>query len=173
MIGMKGQLLTLFLAGSIPCFSQRIIPTETFQRLEARMIDGKSSVFLVDSLYNDYKTVGPFDIQDRKNLKRSNDGSSWLLNTYIELGQEYPKQCSECKDKATEMMQLINEEIRVEMEIQYQRIIKKADDCFQQRDFLKAKEYYQRAVNFKSSDPYPKQKLQEVDAILEKQEEKQ
>jgi hypothetical protein len=168
---MKGQLLPLFLAGSIPCFSQRIIPTETFQRLEARMIDGKSSVFLVDSLYNDYKTVGPFDIQDRKNLMHSDDGGSWLLNMYVKLGREYPKQCSECKDKATKMMLLIDEEINIEKEIQYQRIIKKADDCFQQKDFLKAKEYYQRAVTFRPSDPYPKQKLKEIDEICSKQPE--
>lgn len=135
------------------------------------MVDGKSSVFLVDSLNNDYMTIGPFNIQDRKNLKLSDEGSSWLYNMYMKLDIKYPEHCSECKAKAAKMMQLIEDETNVQKEIQYQKIIKKADDCFQQRDFLKAKEYYQRAVNFRPSDPYPKQRLEEVDAILVKQEE--
>jgi epidermal growth factor receptor substrate 15 len=51
-------------------------------------------------------------------------------------------------------------------DIQYQKIISKADEYFGKLKYDKAKELYERALTLKSSDPYPKLKLDEIQSIL-------
>ncbi len=169
---MKNIFLTLILFVAIPVFGQRSIPHITIKAIEARMTDLKSSLFLIDSLYEDYLNVGSFTVQDGTGSDMYEGGSSWIHNRYMELYDKYPRQCPECKIKADEVTRLIAKELRSEEEVAYRKVIQKADDYFRQQNFLKAKEYYQRAVVFKPSDPYPKQKLEEVDAILAEQEKK-
>ena len=169
---MKNPFLILFLVVAIPSFAQRTIPFASIKAIEARMTDAESSLFLLDSLYNDYINVGPFKIEERVKSNSSDQGSAWLYNNYTALSEKYPKQCRECKTKADDLMRLINKEIQADLEKEYRKVIQKADDCFQQQDFPKAKEYYLRAVNFRPSDPYPKQRLEEIEAILAEQDKK-
>lgn len=65
------------------------------------------------------------------------------------------------KDKIAQIESTVREE-----ELQYTKLIAAADAKFAVKDYVKAKEYYLRATQFKPSDPYPKQKLAEIDAIL-------
>jgi epidermal growth factor receptor substrate 15 len=48
----------------------------------------------------------------------------------------------------------------------YQKIINKADEKFNSNDFQNAKSLYQRALGLKPNDPYPKRKIEEIDAVL-------
>jgi tetratricopeptide (TPR) repeat protein len=46
------------------------------------------------------------------------------------------------------------------------KIIKAGDKAFAEKDYLKAKEYFSRASVINPNDPYPKQKLAEIEALL-------
>ena len=48
----------------------------------------------------------------------------------------------------------------------YRKLLGVADEKFNNKDYLKAKEYYERALGIKSNDPYPKKKLEEIERLL-------
>ena len=54
-------------------------------------------------------------------------------------------------------------------EVQYSKLIAVADKYFAEKNYAKAKEYYSRATLLKPSDPYPEQKLVEIEALLRAQ----
>ncbi len=49
---------------------------------------------------------------------------------------------------------------------EYKKLVSAADKKFNEKNYLKAKEYYERAVVIRNTDPYPKQKIVEIDRIL-------
>jgi tetratricopeptide (TPR) repeat protein len=53
-----------------------------------------------------------------------------------------------------------------EVSKEYAKLIKAADSNFDKADYDKAKEYYQRAVSIRKTDPYPKKRLDEIDALM-------
>ncbi|MES2799234.1 MAG: hypothetical protein V4638_04400 [Bacteroidota bacterium] len=69
------------------------------------------------------------------------------------------KQAAECQ---------LREGLRSENQFKkgYQKIIEKADENFDVKDYDKAIEYYKRAEGMNPTDPYPPKRLKEIDAIL-------
>jgi tetratricopeptide (TPR) repeat protein len=59
-----------------------------------------------------------------------------------------------------------NKKSLVEAEEQYQNILRAADKNFDEKNYEKAREYYTRALNNRATDPYPKQRLEEIDRLL-------
>lgn len=49
---------------------------------------------------------------------------------------------------------------------QYNAIIKEADGLFNKKDYAAAKTKYDAAIDLKDTEPYPKQRVKEIDAIL-------
>jgi epidermal growth factor receptor substrate 15 len=47
----------------------------------------------------------------------------------------------------------------------YQKIIDVGNKSFEEKNYVKAKEMFNRAVNFRPADAYPKQKLQEIEGL--------
>ena len=63
-----------------------------------------------------------------------------------------------------ECVRLAKNKGSAEAEKEYQKIISAADKNFSKASYDKAREYYNRALTFKSNDPYPKSKLAEIDS---------
>lgn len=57
----------------------------------------------------------------------------------------------------------------VEIEDQYQKLLSTADGYFDAGSYLRAKALYERALSIKPKDPYPKERIQEIDQILNDQ----
>lgn len=151
---------------TVPSFSQRTIPEKTIKSIEERMVDLKSSIFLVDSLYQDYIKNGKFTIQEYANPQLTSSGSSLLYGYYKKLTDKYGKECLECTLRANSLNQQIIEEKNLEQELVYRNLLKVADNYFNEKYFSKAIELYEQAIVFRPSDPYPKDRIIEVKAIL-------
>jgi tetratricopeptide (TPR) repeat protein len=163
----KYGILFLSLACLTTAFTQvRNIQENQIKAIEVRMVDFKSSVFLADSLYQDYLTNGSFEMQLEKYPKQYQSGSSLLYNYYDKLVQKYPDKCKECRTRADLLLVEMNREVQEAGEIEYKKVVAKADGYFTQRNYQSAKEYYQRALTFRASDPYPKTKLLEIERLL-------
>lgn len=70
------------------------------------------------------------------------------------------------KKQIEECIRLESERSSMEAEKEYRKIIDAADKNFNKADYDKAKEYYNRALSLKSTDPYPVEKLAEIESIL-------
>ena len=74
------------------------------------------------------------------------------------------------KEYPQEQINFINEQMKLEtqqeFQVQYDKLIKAADDQFNTKEYNKAKELYTRARNMNAEDNYPSQKITEIDQIL-------
>lgn len=70
------------------------------------------------------------------------------------------------KEKSDECARLAEAAGKEEAEKQYQKLLTVADKSFDEENWDKAKDYYQRAINIRKSDSYPKKKLEEIELIL-------
>lgn len=69
------------------------------------------------------------------------------------------------KERSDECARLAANVATEEAEEQYQKLLSIADKNFDEENWEKAKEYYDRAINIRKTDKYPKKKLKEIDAI--------
>jgi len=128
----------------------------------------KTEVNSADKKYTEY-----IKIADDKFTQKDYQSAMEHYKRALEIkpNEMYPK------DQLTKTMKLLDEaqvtQNKVDDEAQYSKIIAAADKCFEGKDYLKAKEYYERAVIFKPSDPYPKAKIAEIEVILKEQKAKQ
>ena len=70
------------------------------------------------------------------------------------------------KEKSDESARLAELAGKAEAEAQYQKLLGSADKSFDEENWDKAKDYYNRAINIKKTDPYPRKKLEEIELIL-------
>lgn len=70
------------------------------------------------------------------------------------------------KEKSDESARLAELAGKAEAEAQYQKLLSVADKSFDSEDWDKAKDYYNRAINIRKTDPYPRKKLEEIELAL-------
>lgn len=95
---------------------------------------------------------------DQKKYAEAKKGYEHAL-TIIENDPIVIKQISECQRLAE--IQSGNEG-----NAEYKKIVNAADKKFNEKDYIKAKDYYERALNLRLTDPYPKAKLSEIERLL-------
>lgn len=98
-------------------------------------------------------------------------------NTYFEKGDwknakiYYEKALaikddSYCKSQIDIINKKMQQESGVEINKEYQKLIDKADEYFDAKNYEKAKSLYERALKLKPDDAHPKARLDEIDRIL-------
>jgi hypothetical protein len=93
---------------------------------------------------------------ERKEWKRALAKYLDALDLYVE---QYPQdQVEKCREGLKGSGDTANKE--------YNKLIKKADEYFNAKNYEKAKNLYTRAIKIKPSDKYPKDQLKEIDRIL-------
>ncbi len=82
-----------------------------------------------------------------------------LALTIIENDPNAIKQVSECQ-------RLSEIQSGNEVNVEYKKIVAAADRKLNDKDYIKAKDYYERALKLRLTDPYPKSKLDEIERLL-------
>lgn len=113
------------------------------------------------------------------NKSKDTDFEKYKLqaDTYFEKGdwknaKAYYEKALGVKDDAycASQIEIINQKMKSEtnqeIDAQYQKLIAKADEYFDAKNYEKAKELYERALGFKKSDEHARQRLDEIDRIL-------
>ena len=64
------------------------------------------------------------------------------------------------------MKTIVLSDVENELDLEYAKIIKKADEMFAVKNYQKALELYKRSLSFKPSDKYPADKIDQIEKIL-------
>ncbi|MBI1838563.1 MAG: hypothetical protein HYR91_14965, partial [Flavobacteriia bacterium] len=96
-----------------------------------------------------------FTQKDYKEAKRNYE----LALTVIANDKYAAKQVSE-------MDRLLNNSNALEKELAYKKVVKTAEDFYKTKDYLAAKENYNKALEYKPNDAYATKKLKELEVIL-------
>ncbi len=99
---------------------------------------------------------------DSKNYQQARKLFTEALS--VDASQTYPQ------EKISDIDQLLTEQR--EQENAYARAIATADLFFNKDEYQEALKAYQEAASFKPDDPYPQQKIEEINGILQKEEDK-
>ena len=69
-------------------------------------------------------------------------------------------------ERREESIQKSKEKTRAQAEAQYQKVLDKADEYFDEENWDKAIGLYERAISLKENDQYPKDKIDEINQII-------
>lgn len=143
--------------------AQQKVERTVANSLNARIaVGGKSGKLLLDSLFSAYQKT-PFQIYEDSN--RYESGSTYLYNGYKRLKAQSPKICKDCEKKMQVLRDLSEQETKAAMDLQYNKILIKADEMFLKGELARSKELYMRALTFKPSDAAPKDALLYLEEI--------
>ena len=110
----------------------------------------------LEAKYKDFIQEGDYQYE-KGEWKQARDAYQAAFDLF---NREYPeKRIKECEEA---MKAKTNEEENKS----YAKIISKADEYFDKQNYTKAKDLYQRAVGIKPGDQYPKDRLLEIEGIL-------
>jgi hypothetical protein len=107
-----------------------------------------------------------FDNEDLVNAK-----TSFQQALGLKPNEAYPKEKIKAIDAILAEMAKVEADKKAKRD-QFNKLVADADAAFKKPDYNKASTLYQQALQLISSEPYPKQKLDEIDKILQAQADK-
>jgi tetratricopeptide (TPR) repeat protein len=110
----------------------------------------------LEKKYNDFISAADFSYEKGDFIK----AKEAYTNAYNLFNRNYPEDMIK-KCQAALASETASSENR-----EYDKIIKKADEYFNAKNYASAKTYYERAKGFKPTDPYPTAQLDEIERLL-------
>ena len=141
---------------ALSLFENEFYPKKKIFEIDAKLKDLNSEKETLEK-YNQLITSAD-QLRDNKKWTEAKKIYGSAFNLIPE--KEYPQ----------EQINFINEQMKLETQqefkVQYDKLIKAADDQFNTKEYNKAKELYTRARNMNAEDNYPSQRISEIDQIL-------
>ncbi len=147
-------ILTILSGSTALGQAKHVVTHSEITALKNRMISGQATFDITDSLFTAYRKA-PFDVEGY----HSTTSLLWAL---FDRADEMSGSCKLCNERKDSVQAISERETAAEEEKQYLKVIAAADKYYSQKDYANALKYYTRATNFKSSDPYPKAKIEEI-----------
>jgi epidermal growth factor receptor substrate 15 len=137
-------------------------------------VTAQNKINEIQQILDDLKNAEQAEIDKKNRFNKAIGQADERFNatSYLEAKKLYEDALaidptsSYAKKQIKECVRLERERSSIQEEREYQKIINAADKRFSQADYDKAKEYYNRALSLRSTDPYPKEKLAEIEGIL-------
>lgn len=137
-------------------------------------ITAQNKINEIQQILDDLKNAEQAEIDQKNRFNKAIEQADERFNetSYLEAKKFYEDALaidptsSYAKKQVKECIRLERERSSAQEEREYQKIIDAADKRFNDEDYDKAKEYYNRALSLRSTDPYPKEKLAEIEGIL-------
>jgi hypothetical protein len=146
-------------------------PKQKISEIDAIIRQQELAIAAQNARDNQYKTA----IQEGDNLlaqsKLNESKLAYQRALSIKTGDSYAQQqINKVEGLITE--QLMKENEKKSLDLQYANLITRADNFINAKDYTQAKTIYQQASGLKSTESYPKQKISEIDAIFQREQEK-
>jgi tetratricopeptide (TPR) repeat protein len=157
------SLSSLLAQTSPPAPSFKVLSLEESASIEERISSYNGGIHLADSLYTSYH-------QEKFSLETAEaniyeEGLTWIRRLYIK-SQSFRRKTHYCQAQIQKLEEEIKQLNKDSAKDVYQDLMNKADQYFLQKNYVKAKELYQRALSIKPSDKTAIDQIKKIDAIF-------
>ena len=136
--------------------SARVMPLSERELIEKSQTDYASAVRIADSVYAVYDQQH-FIVKTEEEM-RYVDGLSFVASLYSKAWKLADDR-TYCEKQLKKIKEQSDQELLIEVEKQYQKILTKADEYYAAGDLSKCIELYERAARLKPSDKAVKKRL--------------
>lgn len=141
----------------------KVISLKESAAIEERISSYNSGIYLSDSLYNSYQSE-KFNLETTE-ANSYEDGLTWIRRMYIK-SQSFRRKTHYCQKRIKKLEKEIKQMNINDAEDAYQNLMNKADQYYLQKNYVKAKELYQRALSIKPSDETAIDQIMKIDAVF-------
>lgn len=136
-----------------------VYPKDRVAEIQAKLNDADAQR-LKDEEYDKFITEGD-RLYDNQEYTEAKTAYTNALN--VKANEQYPKDQIELANS------FLKKETENEVEAAYQKMLSTAQEKFDEKDYERALELYLRAKTTKPSDPFPQQRIDEINQIIAKE----